>query len=111
MFSLLGRCHGLAFSQKNTGRSNAAAICWCSGNVVGALRYTASTGVAEVNFAQAGGGFLARGRLYLANRVDGSLTSVGWANGAPVAGTATIVSSPASDGADWRTRALFLLAA
>jgi hypothetical protein len=29
VFSLLGRCHGLAFSQKYTGMPNAAAISAC----------------------------------------------------------------------------------
>jgi PKD repeat protein len=79
-------------------------------NVVGALRFTASTGVPGVNFATTSGAFLAAGKLYLASRTDGSLTRVDWVKGAPVAGTATVVSSPALDGADWRARALFLFA-
>ncbi len=79
-------------------------------NVVGTLRFTASSGVAGVDFGQAAGAFLAGGKLYVGNRSDGSLTRVDWANGAPIAGTATVVSSPALDGADWRARAMFLFA-
>jgi PKD repeat protein len=79
-------------------------------NVVAALRSTATTGVAGINFAQAAGAFLAGGKLYVADRVTGSLTRIDWANGAPVAGTATVVSSPALDGGDWRARGLFLYA-
>jgi hypothetical protein len=31
VFSLLGRCHGLAFWQKNTGMPSVPAICACNG--------------------------------------------------------------------------------
>jgi PKD repeat protein len=79
-------------------------------NVVSTLRFTASTGVAGVNFADAAGAFLAAGKLYIADRTNGALTRVDWANGAPVNGTATVVSSPGIDGADWRARAMFLYA-
>jgi putative cell wall-binding protein len=76
--------------------------------VVGTLRFTASNSVAGVDFSQAGGAFLTGDKLYLANRITGALTRVDFVNSAPVAGTATVVSGPALDGADWRTRALFL---
>ncbi len=79
-------------------------------NVIGALRYTASGNVTGVNFANAGGAMLVGDKLYLADRTNGSLTRVNFVNGLPVSGTATIVSSPALDGADWRTRGLFLYA-
>jgi PKD repeat protein len=77
-------------------------------SLIGATRYTASAGVTGVSFSSVGGAFLNAGKLYLANRTNGSLTRVDFANGAPVSGTATTVSSPALDGADWRTRGLFL---
>ncbi len=79
-------------------------------NLIGALRYTASPSITGVNFSNAGGAFLDNGKLYLADRNSGSLTRVDFTNGAPVAGTASVVSSPMLDGADWRTRGLFLYA-
>ncbi len=54
--------------------------------------------------------FLAGGRLYIADRVDGVLRSVQWTAGAPVDGTLTTVSSPGTDGQDWRARSTFLYA-
>ncbi len=72
-------------------------------NVVSTLRTTAST--PGFNFSNAAGAFMAGGRLYLADRVTGLLTSYAWANGAPVAGT-----GEAEGGADWRARAMFLFA-
>jgi hypothetical protein len=77
-------------------------------NVVGAVRFTASGSITGVNFANVGGAILDGGRLYLADRTNGALTRVNFAGGVPVSGTATVVSSPALDGADWRTRGLFL---
>jgi len=79
-------------------------------SVVGALRYTASGSVTGVNFSNAGGAILDNGKLYVADRTNGALTRVDWSGSAPVSGTATVVSSPALDGADWRTRGLFLYA-
>ncbi len=75
-------------------------------NVVTTLRNT----VTGFDFSQAAGTFLAGGKLYVANRTNGSLTRIDWAGGAPVAGTAVVVSSPALDGGDWRSRAMFLFA-
>jgi PKD repeat protein len=72
-------------------------------NVVGALRFTTNT---SLDFGSAAGAFLAGGKLYLASRTDGSLTRLDWANGAPVAGTAAVVTG----GGDWRARALVLYA-
>ncbi len=79
-------------------------------NLIGAIRYTASTGVSGVSFSSVGGAFLNGDKLYLANRSTGTLTRVNFANGVPVGGTASTVSSPALDSADWRTRGLFLFA-
>lgn len=45
--------------------------------------------------------------LYYANTATGDLSRIGWANGATV-GSATVVSGPAIDGMDWRSRAIFL---
>lgn len=47
--------------------------------------------------------------LYFANSVTGTLSRIGWDNGA-VVGVARVVSGPLVDGVDWRSRALFLAA-
>ena len=72
-------------------------------SVVGTLRFTASPSLAGVNFANAGGAFLVGTKLYLADRTNGSLSSVTWTNGVPT-GTGSVVDTSA----DWRTRGLFL---
>ena len=53
------------------------------------------------------GAFLAGGNLYFARRSDGTLLRRGFDDTGPT-GTATVVSGPATDGIDWRTRVLFL---
>ena len=45
--------------------------------------------------------------LYFSNAATGTLSRVGWQNGA-VSGTPTVVSGPAIDGVDWRSSGLFL---
>ena len=45
--------------------------------------------------------------LYFANSANGTLSTIGWTDGA-VSGTPTVVSGPDIDGVDWRTRVLFL---
>jgi PKD repeat protein len=77
-------------------------------DVVGALRYSAGTGVTGVDFSTVAGMFAAGGKLYVASSADGTLHRVDWSSGAPVAGTAVIVGGPQVDGTDWRSRGMFL---
>jgi PKD repeat protein len=53
------------------------------------------------------GAFYAGGNLYYATRADGNLSKVAFTGGT-ISGSATVVSGPATDGVDWRARALFL---
>jgi hypothetical protein len=53
------------------------------------------------------GAFLVGGTLYYATKADGNLSKVGFANGA-LTGGPTVLSGPAVDGIDWRSKALFL---
>jgi PKD repeat protein len=82
-------------------------------DVVGALRRAASNSVTGINFGTARGLFKAGSRLYWTTG-DGALRSIAWQDranaGVPVAGTADVVSSPATDGNNWaapRGRFLF----
>ena len=72
--------------------------------IVGADKFTVS---GATGFTNAGGMFVSGGQLYTADRVNGTLSRRAWVNGAP-SGTATVVSGPAIDGADWRARAIWL---
>jgi PKD repeat protein len=77
-------------------------------SVVGGVRFTASSGVSGMSFAQARGMFVAGGKLYLAT-VDGNLQRSDFVNGTP-SGVGSVVSGPGVDGTDWSGRALFLYA-
>ena len=78
--------------------------------IVGAVRFDGPANGAGIDWTRAGGMFLAGGRLYVADRVDGVLRSVQWSGGAPVDGTLTTVSGLGTDGQDWRARSTFLYA-
>jgi PKD repeat protein len=77
-------------------------------DVVGALRYTASSGVPGIDFSKVQGMFLAGGKLYFGSALDGTLRRIDWSADGPVEGTATTVAGPAEDGNDWRSRGMFL---
>ncbi|WUH97541.1 PKD domain-containing protein [Spirillospora sp. NBC_00431] len=74
--------------------------------IVGGEVYTASTGVTGLSWTDVEGMFVAGGKLYWASKASGDLKSVDFKDGAPVAGTV----KTAEPTADWRARALFLLA-
>ena len=76
-------------------------------DVVGASRFTASTGATGINFSQVRGMFLAGNKLYW-TQTDGTLRRIDWSGSGPVGGTAATVSGPGIDGVNWAGRALFL---
>jgi len=72
--------------------------------IVGAARYS----VAGVTMpSTVAGMYLAGAQLYYANGA-GALTRVDFRSGVPVMSTATLVGGPATDGVDYRARALFV---
>jgi hypothetical protein len=66
------------------------------------------TSTSGADLSNGAGAFLSGGSLYYASRVDGSLHRVAFAGGATNPATDTVVSSPSSDGNDWRSRGMFL---
>ena len=54
------------------------------------------------------GAFLAGSTLYYVSRATGNLTKVGFAADGTLVGAHTVVSGPAIDSVDWRSRTLFL---
>ncbi len=77
--------------------------------IVGAVRFTGPAAPAGISWSQAGGMFLAGDRLFVSNRVDGTLRSVQWLQSAPT-GAVTQVSGPGVDANVWNTRSVFLYA-
>ncbi len=61
-----------------------------------------------VDLSNIAGAFLSGSSLYYASRADGNLHRVAFADGSTDPATDTVVSGPALDGNDWRTRGLFL---
>lgn len=74
--------------------------------VVGAERFTIPSG--GVAWSTSTGMFFANRGLFWADAATGDLHRIDF-KGAPVAGTATVVSGPTSDGRNWRADALFVL--
>ena len=74
--------------------------------VVGALRFSVPSGGVAWNLVR--GMTVASGRIYYAD-TSGNLRSIGFANGAPVSGTGTLISGPAiGDGRTWDAKGLFV---
>ena len=63
-----------------------------------------------INWGNAGGMIVAGNQIYWATTNDGDLHRASFTNGQVNAASATVVSGPALDGNDWRTRALYLQA-
>jgi hypothetical protein len=77
--------------------------------IVGAQRFVASGGASGLDWSDVRGVTLASGHLYSIRR--GTLYSMDFAAGAPVAGTKTAISGAAvGDGRAWNGRGLFVLA-
>ncbi|QKE85805.1 PKD domain-containing protein [Arthrobacter sp. NEB 688] len=72
--------------------------------IVGPVSTTVSS---PMSFADAGGMFVAGGKLYFVKRSTGDLWSIGWANGTTT-GSETRVDGPSTGGRNWNGRALFL---
>jgi hypothetical protein len=73
--------------------------------VVGAATFVASGAGDGLDWRSISGMTLVSGRIFFA-QTDGKLWSVQFADGSPVPGTETVVSSTG----DWRSRGLFLFA-
>lgn len=73
----------------------------------GIVSSDAST-VGGADFSDVAGTFLSGSNLYYANRSDGTLHRISFANGQPDGSTDAVVSGPATDGNDWRSHGLFL---
>jgi len=76
-------------------------------DVVGSAEYAISTSITGFDLADARGMFRAGEYVFIVE-ADGSLLRVGWSDGAFDAGSATVVSGPAVDGANWRSLAPFV---
>lgn len=76
-------------------------------DVVGAQEVAVQSSIPGVDLTSVRGMFLASGWLYLVG-TNGALTRVQWADGAMVAGTASVVSGPAVDGVSWSGAASFV---
>ena len=70
--------------------------------IVGATQFDATGG----SFANAAGEFVSGTSLYYASKTDGTLHHTTFSNGV-ISGADTVVSGPATDGNDWRSRSLF----
>lgn len=81
-------------------------------DVVGAVRYEASSGLPGLDFRTVRGMFTDGGSHLFWAGADGNLRRVGWVHegpsGAPVPGTISTVSGPLVDGITWGARGLFL---
>ena len=64
--------------------------------------------VASSGWSDAGGMFLSGTTLYVVRMSDGALLRTAWNNGVPTLTGATVVSSPSTDGRNWKARAIFL---
>ena len=80
--------------------------------IVGGQRISSTSGAAGVDWSSVQTMFMVGGRLYTSS-TSGNLISRDWdpSTGLPVAGTATTVSGPGTDGQTWWARDAFVLAA
>ena len=78
--------------------------------IVNALVFSGGTNAGTgADWSRVAGMFQAGDKIYYSSTTDGALRSISFANGRAVAGTIQVVSGPAIDGIDWRTRGDFLL--
>ena len=78
-----------------------------SNDMVGAQTFTASTSSGGFDWGSAAGMTMVDRNIYV-GRINGNLDRIGFSAGAPVLGSRTTISGPASDGRNWRSRALFI---
>jgi hypothetical protein len=78
--------------------------------IVGAVEYTATNNLVDLNFSRVGGMVLNGNKLYYVTRNDGILHQINWNGTMPVVGTALPVSGPLIDGVNWTAPGLFLYA-
>jgi len=77
--------------------------------ILGALEGQQATPT-DPTLADVSGMFLSGSTLYYGDRVDGTLHTVAFANGAPAASSEQVVSGPSIDGLNWASRAMFTMA-
>lgn len=77
--------------------------------IVGAQRFTAAANLTDLDWRRVAGMTLAGNRLLWADSGTGVLRSAPFAAGVPSTGS-TVLGGPATDGKDWRARALFIRA-
>jgi PKD repeat protein len=75
--------------------------------IVGAIGFSATGNLTDLDFSKVAGMILSGGKLYYVTRGDGILHQINWNGTAPVAGTTIPISGPAIDGINWTAPGLF----